>query len=77
MPDTDTCRWPGCREPVAYTCSAVTPPVSLCEPHIAMLLIYPELARRKLNLKLEKQSELPPDVGFAEAAAVVKNHRPE
>ena len=73
MPDTDTCDWPKCRRKAEYTYSAGTPTVGLCWKHWKVMC----MAREEAWVTLALKPKLPPDTGFAEAAAVVKNRRPE
>ena len=71
--DADTCDWPGCRDMAIYTYSVATPTIGLCDRHWEAMCFDRENAWVTLALK----PKLPPDIGFAEAAAVVRNHRPE
>ena len=75
MSSTDTCDWPKCRDMAVYTYSAGTPTVGLCEKHWNKMCFDSLVAWDVLKLK--PKPKLPPGTGFAEAAAVVKNHRPE
>ena len=75
MPSTDTCDWPGCRDMAIYTYSVATRTIGLCDKHWDAMCFDRENAWDVLKLK--PKPKLPPGTGFAEAAAVVKNHRPE
>lgn len=74
MPDTDTCDWPRCRAMAVYTYSAATPTVRLCKRHWDGLCSHPAIGWERLKLKPKREPQSPADIGFAQAAAIVRRH---